>query len=910
MLNFRHRHTKPRTRQDLEALASECAERATTFEAKYKELREARDETLRTLEKVESQRDEALEERMETFQEKAELSNENTRLTNKVEELKPFQKKCDDLKWQLEKIDKKEDYMKGLESKCRRMEKQLAKAKEDQDDSKSLQIVTETELETLERIVKEKDEKLEEKENEIKAARRTRHSDEVAVKKAHRMVFLLSAKAHKERRSALQAQRMYRQAKQEAQHHAATTHQGDAPTPHECDHSPYLRTIGLQADTIATLRQQSSTNAAAETAVVAAVAEHVCDHSECDRRLENQKQTTKDSDDKVDKLQSALDSSESARKNSDLLAENHKRKTTRLDEKVDNLESDLNLLQEEYKKLQSTVEDDFEGLLDPDNEEVKDEAAIETPEVPPGDLDADGEEDQEEPAAKEALEVALSAYSSDVEEDQEGPATEVPGVALPAAHEVPLPEATDADIEGQQSLLLGRDATIDQLQATLKDEEARRKGLEAKIADHVCDHSRCSSQANEKDGLIQELGKKLATQKQCLDGRIQELDDELVTQKQRLEGHIQELEEQLIARKQSEEEVNTRLKTCREEKETALASLNDERKAREKDRQLASLSTSKGNEVGDLKKELSATKLQCEGLQQSLADKDTIIASLNGDISKASNQFNNLKQSVGMASDYGITEVESELKRWKVAFEGLSHEARTHVCDHSQCVYNRSQLEIQITALQHALDDAGRNYADLEKTAKEMDMAIKRRNAQRKSMQAADKEKEEKHLEMKNKLLRDIEVAKGQAGLRYETNQPGYRPLRDQMLAMKATLDAVKQDLDKTAQALRERTGERDHERKCALGFKEDSERFAASAKQEQAAYLNCMKARDELANQKQCFEQETERLRVQMAELAKKNSDLAIEVANHTTKATPSGRKRGVDAEEDEPKKKGRADV
>jgi chromosome segregation ATPase len=976
-LNFRHRHTRPRVRQDLEILLGEYAEREKTLEAKLQETTEEREEIQKTLELVESQRDELLEERTETFKEKADLSSEVTLLTNKAGKLQDFEKKYNDLKWQLEKVEKKEDHMKGLESKCRWMEKLLAKAKEDQDDSRSLQIITETEVETMERSVQQKDGELSKKETELKAALRTRKSDEVAVQKAHRMVFLLSAKAHKERRSALQTQRMYRQAKQEAKHHAPTAHQGDAPTPHECDHSPYLKTIGLQADTIANLQKESSAKAASKIDAIPAIPAHVCDHSKCGPLVENQTEVTKLSDDKVDEqqsaldgsasapkrsekeavdtdivaaaaalicdhsncdllmatqkqsikrlddkvvgLQSALDSSESARKRSDLLADNHKRNTKRSDDKVDKLQLDLDCsesalehLKEEYAKLQSTIEDDFEEYLGSDNEEDKDEPVTETPEVPPGDYDPDNEDDDEEAAAKEALEVAPSGYGSDGEENQKEPATdEVPELAPPAAHEVPLPEATDADIEGQQSLLEDRDATIDQLQANLEDEEACRKALEAKNAEHVCDHSHCSSQANKKDGRIQELGDELITQKQRAKGRIEELRDELTTEKQSLEGHIQrldnqlisqkqileghiqgldnqlitqkqnlegriqELENQLSTQKQSTEESNTCLETSRMEKETALTILANERKANEKNCQIANLSTkmtapSKGNEVRDLKRELYAKRLQCEGLQLSLADRDATIASLNGDISKAGNQFNDLKLSLGMSSDYGITDVECELKQQKAAFEGLGHEARNHVCDHSECHYTRSQLELQTATLQQALDNADGKYAGLEKTVKEMDMAIKRRNAQIKSMLVVDTEKEEKHQQLKKKLLSDIEVAKGQAGLRYETSQPGYQPLRDQMLDMKATLDATKQNLEKTTQELRDRTQERDHEMKCALGFKEDSERFAASAIREQAAYLDCMKARDELANQKQNCEQEIERLRLQMAELAK----------------------------------------
>lgn len=764
ILSFRYRHIRPRVRQDLEILVSENAERAKFFEAKFQKATEVGEEDQKTIklllariDELQALADELREERNETWKEKAELFSEVTFQTNQVAKFQHYEKKYNDLKWQLENTEKKEDRMKGLESECRWMEKQLAKAKADRDNLRSLQIITETEVENLERSILEKDGELSKKETELRAARRTRNSDEVAVQKAHRMVFLLSAKAHKERRSALKAQRMFRQAKQAAKH-APAAHQDDALTPHECDHSPYIKTIKLQVGTIADLRKQVDAKA------TSTIPDHICDHSSCDLLKAAQAQTITRLDGKVSKLQSDLDCSESS----------------------------LEHLKEEYAKLQSTIEDDFEAYLVSDNEEVKDEPAAETSEVPLEDHDPDNE---------------------------------VPELARLAAHEVPLPEATDADIEGQQSLLEDRDATIDQLRTSLKDEEARRKVLEAKNAEHICDHSQCSSQANKKDG------------------RIQELSDEL----ERADGRTEEL----------------------------LTTLANERKANEKNRQIANLSTmmaapSEGNERTKLKRDLDAKVIQCEGLQLSLDDRDATIANLNRDISTAGSQFSDLKLSLGMPSAYGITEVASELTQRMTAFEGLSHEARNHVCDHSQCHRTRSQLELQNAGLQKSLDDAGAKYAGLENTVKEMDIAIKRRNAQIKSMGMADKDKEAKHEQEKKKLFSDIEVAKSQAGLRYETSQPGYRPLRDQLLTMKATLDRKQQDLDKALQDLQARTQERDHEAGCAAGFKADAERFAANAIHEQTAYRDCMKACDELANQKQSCEQEIERLRLQMAELTR----------------------------------------
>ena len=790
-------------------------------------------------------------ERMETLNEKAQTININTVLTNQLEKMGLLQcQECPELQGQLKdakiKQEKIEKLVKQMQNVC---------VEKDQN-ALELKRTHQAQLEQAEQSVQAKLDKL------AGAGRVVRRYRAVMLRTQERA----SKKVKKERRFALKTVSAFQDKEKTDQgtienlEREVADHKRD-PRPWDDVITRQTKKLTLFAEEVNRLR-----TANAKTAVVDG---HICDHSKC-------VQDAKEKDDEhkllAKNLRQKNRDTESASAEKTAALQDHIRDHSKCLEEADDKDTQHRFLVDNIKqqrdRAQATLDEKVEA----------DKAAAEK-------LGRDMEEELDWLDSEGSRnEPAVEAKRSDDEGES--------GVGFIKAEHVPLPEAVDADIEGQHASLVERDADIKLLRDTLKDTKAHLDRLKTENGYLTRSLETRDSQVAEKDRNIQNLGGQLEEEKQS---------------SQRVEAQLKEIES-------TNSDCGTR--------------------------------ANKSNELNrGLDQKLKAEVQASEQLKNRFDKQEVVLQQLTTDLSCASAQFSELKQSLGVSSELGIIELGSTLNDWMSNIRSLNH-LGNHVCGHSQCNSERKQLQHHIDEISPKLIEITAQYGEkdvsLQRKTKDFDWLVKKHNA---SMAKMAKMGEEKNTEME-KLLKDhaeaIRKARDEGAKIAQANDPQRRSLRDLLLDTKQKFDNVTselatrtqqltqrmQELAQITQELAKRTEERDYEQNLAQKYKAHSENYAEDCNKylQQVQQLKADQRRlqeeiEQLKQQGLKADQSREQLIEGMLKLGGENNALLKEVAQHTVNAGPSGVKRGANVREDkepgdekagsyDPNKKAKADV
>ena len=448
-------------------------------------------------------------------------------------------------------------------------------------------------------------------------------------------------------------------------------------------------------------------------------------------------------------------------------------------------------------------------------------------------------------------------------------------------HNMRLPGAVDADIEGLRSSLAVKDARIELLEAALKSNEAHIDSLKLEIKKYVRDRSEFNNQADDNER------------------RIQKLDNELDAQKQT----SKELESRL------EEKAKECTKLATDSRNHKCDHLSCEDRVREKDRQLASLHNSllaRDTKLAQMEKEKSAKRILLERRRVYSTNMEHKANESEMALSEVNYKLDRLKESLRVPSECSVEQLEGLICDWKKKLEALDAMTSDQKSDHTHCEIRHSHLDSTIKTLEQALgamtDKYNSQVADSERTVKDLNFAVGCYKGQMAQLKRDCAVKDTQYKNLQDGQAKAIDAARDEARRICWADSPQRRQLRNIIFESEGKLGKVTRDLAEAESKLEEVAQQRGHEQAMAGHFREDAETFAQSAKKFEAELLGCMKARGELGEM--------------VSKLQEQNNELSIEVAKHTNQATPSGLKRGVEGKKDEkvagkayePNKRGRA--